>query len=503
MDAQEVARIARESIEAALKAEDDRRQADATAAAAKQAEIDTAVKSALTQQAKEYAKFRRLPTGDGGEPQGGGVAVPYVTKFGDVGKYDHLTVEDMAFLAGTLDAAKHANRSTSGVSETALKALAIKIAEDKSDLGGEARRDLKAAGIDPADVVNAMKANELDYSTQAGYGDEWVGIEYSRRLWAAIRLGTFVADKLPAVEVPQGSESIYIPLEAADPTWYKVGQATANNGTTGRPDATVSASKLATDRKLLTVGKMGARVVFSEELNEDSLIPWVAQLRQQLETSGSENLEHLIIDGDTEAGATANINTIGGTPGGTELYLVFDGFRKSALVTTTANSRSAGGALADTDFTDTIKLMGPAGLNALDKSKVAFILDLNVNWKVLELASVKTRDVFTNATIENGTLMSIWGYPVFTSAQMHKLSTTNPRKANTAGKVDLTTQANNTTGSILAVRWDQWLLGYKRRMTMKVQELPDADATQIVAVARIGLAQRDTEAVAVSYNCGV
>ena len=233
------------------------------------------------------------------------------------------------------------------------------------------------------------------------------------------------------------------------------------------------------------------------------MIPWGGQLGAQLETSGAEKLEHLIIDGDTEAGATTNINSIGGTPGGTELYLVFDGFRKSALVTTTANSRSSSGSLVDTDFLAVLKLMGPAGTNAIDKTKVGFILDLNVGWKVLELASVKTRDVFTNATIENGTLTGIWGYPVYVSAQKHKLSTTNPRKANTAGKVDLTTQANNTTGAFLAVRWDQWLLGYKRRMTMKIQDIPDSDASQIVAIARIGLAQRDTEAVAEGYNVGV
>ena len=38
-----------------------------------------------------------------------------------------------------------------------------------------------------------------------------------------------------------------------------------------------------------------------------------------------------------------------------------------------------------------------------------------------------------------------------------------------------------TTGSILAVRWDQWLLGYKRRMSIEVQRFAEADANQIVA----------------------
>ena len=38
---------------------------------------------------------------------------------------------------------------------------------------------------------------------------------------------------------------------------------------------------------------------------------------------------------------------------------------------------------------------------------------------------------------------------------------------------------------------------------MKVQDIPDSDASQIIAVARVGLAQRDTEAAALSFNVGV
>ncbi len=501
MTPEELSKYVQETTDAAIAAERKRQADEAAAIAARQEEIDTAVKSALATQAKEYAKTRRLPTGDIAQ-QGTGVAA-HIAKFADTRKYDSLNVSDLAFLCGVLDAAKREHRSQQGVTESALKALAIRIAEDKGEHGDAARSDLKAAGIDPADVTNATKANELDYSTQAGFGDEWVGVEYSRRLWNVIRAGTEVAARLPSVEVPAGAESILIPLEAADPTWYKVGQTTATNATTLRPDGTVPTSKLATSNKSLTVAKMAARVVFSEELNEDSLIPWVGQLRQQLEISGSENLEACIIDGDAATGATTNINAIGGTPGATDIYLLFNGFRLSSLVTTTANSRSASGSLADTDFIETLKLMGNAGKNSADPTRTSFIIDPNVNWKIFNLTSVKTRDVFSNPTLENGMLKSIWGYGVHVSYFMHSTSTTNPYKANTSGKVDTTTQSNNTTGSILAVRWDQWLLGYKRRMTIKIQELIDSDSTQIVAIARVGLAQRDTEATAITYNVGV
>lgn len=504
MTNEELQAMVRDTLLAAQQEIDDKRAAEAAAAQAEAEKINSAVEAALKSQAKEFAKSRRLPTNDGGQPQSG-VAAPYVRQYADTAKYDSLGIDDLAFLAGTLDAAKRDGKSQSGITEPALKALAIKIAEDKSKLGDEARRDLKAAGIDPSEVLNSAKANELDYSTQAGYGDEWVGVEYSRRLWERIRGMTWLLDKIPTVEVPQGSESIVIPLEAADPIWYKTAQTTGNNGTTGIPDSTVTASKLATANQSLSVAKLGARVVWAEELNEDSLIPWVTQLRAQLEKSGAENLEAIIIDGDTDTTATTNINHIAGTPGGTENYLVLNGFRKLALVTNTANSRSASGALVDTDFKDTLKLMGIAGLNA-DPSKTGLIVDPNVNWKVFDLTSVKTQDVFSGATLENGDLKRIYGYDVnksfFAGAAYNIASST--RKFNTAGKIDQSSSgANNTTGMILAVRYDQWLFGYKRRMTIKIQDIINSDASQIVAFVRVGMVYRDTEASAISYNVAV
>jgi hypothetical protein len=69
--------------------------------------------------------------------------------------------------------------------------------------------------------------------------------------------------------------------------------------------------------------------------------------------------------------------------------------------------------------------------------------------------------------------------------------------------VDVDTTTNNTKGSILAVRWDQWQFGYRRMMTVETERVAAADAWQIVALLRAGLIQRDTEASAISYNLTV
>jgi len=129
---------------------------------------------------------------------------------------------------------------------------------------------------------------------------------------------------------------------------------------------------------------------------------------------------------------------------------------------------------------------------------VMFIPDMPTYWASLKLASVKTRDVWQNATLESGMLTRLYGFPLKPSAWMHAMSTA--RLANTAGKVDQDTPTNNTCGSILAVRWDQWRFKWKRRMTIETDRWPESDTNQMVAMARWGLGYRDTEAAAITYG---
>ena len=84
---------------------------------------------------------------------------------------------------------------------------------------------------------------------------------------------------------------------------------------------------------------------------------------------------------------------------------------------------------------------------------------------------------------------------------MHKVSSN--RKMNSAGGYDTETAANNAYGALLAVRWDQWLLGYRRRMTLETTRYPRSDSSEIVALMRLGMIQRDTEASAITFGLTV
>ena len=412
-------------------------------------------------------------------------------------KYDNYSIGNLALTAEVLKSASHLSSNNRAPSEGIYKAIARRLdgSEGDSQVMAEAKSHLKSFLRN-----GGVKANELHQSTLANYGDEWVGVAYSSDLWNKVRQEASILAKFPQFEFPAGVASLTIPLESTDPTWYKVAQSaslTSNPG--GIVTNTVTSSQTTTANKAMTLSKLGARELWTGEMSEDSVLPFADQLYMQLALSGAEYLESAILDGDTAAGATANINDIAGTPASTDYFLAFDGPRKLALVTNTANSRD-GGVITTEDYLETAKLMGTNGRNAIDKNKVGFVIDNSTHYKTLTLADVKTRDVNSAATVENGTLSRIYGYDVHVSGHMCKAGS---GLSNTAGKVDVDTPGNNTKGQILAIRWDQWRFAFRRRMTIETTRVAAADATEIVAMMRAGFSYRDTEASAISYNLTV
>lgn len=419
---------------------------------------------------------------------------PMIGKFGNLRRFDNYTTNDLAFASSVL---KSAGREPSA---DLVRAMAVRIVNGEKGEGAEAAK----AMLESKGVVDAVKANELNYSTQANYGDEWVGVSYATELWRNIRTDSPILSRLRQVEVPQGTESVTIPVAGSSPTFYKVAQATAQDANPGAITRTATTAKLGTASKSLPVGKLGGSTYYSAEMVEDSLIPWVAEIRADFEAESREIIEHVLIDGDTETGASTNINDIAGTPAGTEAFMLLNGFRKLCLVTNTANSRN-GGAITEADFLETVKLMGLGGKNAFERNAVGFICDLHTFWKSLDLSVFKTRDVYSRPTIEGGVMMMPFGYELIGTPNMHRANqdATYGLKANSAGKVDLDTASNNSTGALLAVRWDQWRFGWKRQATFETLRVPGADAFEVYLYLRFGLVNRDNEASAISYNLTV
>ncbi len=456
-------------------------------------EISQAMKTALDPINKRIEKLEDKPVnaiGVGGDAAKG-VNVVMDT---DHWKYDNYPLEDISLAMSVIKSAEGRRAVSDGMTKAFYHRLYSEEATKNINM-----RDavMRAKGL-------GIKANEANFSTNVGFGDEWIGVAYSSNMWEKVRQQTFVLEQLSAgggaIVAPPGAESIVFPLEGTDPEWFTVAQSGDPSNATAQIANTVPAKALGTGSVTATLAKSGTSVIYTGEMVEDAVLPFVSALQRQLVTSGAEIMEAIFINGDTAAGATTNINDIGGTPAATDWFMALNGFRKLCLVTNAANSRD-GGAIASADFIETLKLMGDAGLGGIMPGKSGFILDPFTHYKAVQLADVKSQDVFSGATIESGMLTGIYGSKVFVSGQMHKGATN--LLANTAGKVDLDTQGNNTTGAILAVRWDQWRYGYRRDMTIETQRFPRADAWEITALMRYHLSARDTEASAISYNLTV
>lgn len=103
-----------------------------------------------------------------------------------ISPYDNLDTLDMLYGYTLLRSAK----SFQGVSQPFSNALAHKV---------------RKAGL------TAMKADELSYSTQAGFGDEWVPDLWSAQIWQRARLENVILPLFRAIEMP--SSPFELPIE--------------------------------------------------------------------------------------------------------------------------------------------------------------------------------------------------------------------------------------------------------------------------------------------------
>jgi len=118
----------------------------------------------------EIPARKRLPL-----PESGGRKAQVVT----VGSaYDPLNAADMLYGYMIMRSTKHFQ----GVSERYANALAHKVGK---------------AGL------SAMKSDELSYSAQAGYGDEWVPDLWSAQIWQRARQDNAILPLFKAIEMPK------------------------------------------------------------------------------------------------------------------------------------------------------------------------------------------------------------------------------------------------------------------------------------------------------------
>lgn len=347
-------------------------------------------------------------------------------------------------------------------------------------------------------AIAAIKSDELDYSTQAGYGDEWVPDLWRSEIWPRVRRDNVVASQFQIWDMPTNPWNV--PLEAGDPTVYRVAEtkhenqltlADSNNPT---PD-----SKIGTDKNQLFAYKLGLRVPLSSELEEDSksILQVIPQFREQAMRAMLDAVDHVLLNADsTIAGSpSGNINRYDAATLVTDAdkwLLGWDGMLHQPLIDNTSQKVDAGGAAPTLQMFRAVQsTLDEEYLD--DTNNLVWIVDALTHQKMKGIQEFLTMDKFgTKATILTGQVGSLDGVPVLVSNQI--------KRADTNGKIS-NTPGNNIRGRAALIYKPYQVVGYRRRIKTWIKFYEETDSYQLGATVRIAFKRRDTTgSVGLLYN---
>ena len=366
--------------------------------------------------------------------------------------------------------------------EKALKAGPRPVTLDTKQFTSESASGFKAIR---AEYYSDARTKAM-VSTTAGSGDEWVPTFAAAELWTDVHLATAIAARIPRVSMP--TNPFTLPTLNGDPTFYLAG--TENVAVTGSNPTTGNAT--------LTASKIQADVTFSGETSEDSIIAVAPTVRASLVRRAAQTMDDLIVHGDTETAGTGNINKDDGAPAAGSFYLAFNGLRKFALVTNTAQAKDFAGAPTSTLYLNTKALLGKYG--ARPRELLAITGQSTID-ALLDITGVKlVYEYGPQATVLTGELGQFFGTPILLSEAIPGTSTD---KVDDDGKYTTTSvSTNDTDGWIVLVNPNQWRTGYRRDLQLESFRDIQKDSNILVCSFRMALIPSgiDTKHTSIGYN---
>ncbi len=279
-------------------------------------------------------------------------------------------------------------------------------------------------------------------STVMGAGGDWVPTGMSAELIDRISLELMVAALFDRIKMP--TNPYILPMKTTGAQVYLLQEPTQEQEYEERHKAT----NVGTGRVVLSAEKLGARMEFSDELEEDSIIPILPMIKTEMVRAMKEAQEDTTINGDITGTLDADIIAQDPT-------LAWDGLRILANV-----SRNIG-VITIEDLRCMRSLMGRYGV---DPNKLALIVGTRTYMQLLGLKDSAGREVVTtvdkygaNATILKGELGKVDGYPVIVSEYCRD-------DVNTTGVYD---GSVTNKGLIILVYRPGFIYGDRKAVTIK------------------------------------
>jgi hypothetical protein len=319
-------------------------------------------------------------------------------------------------------------------------------------------------------VIRAMDTAE------SGYGSQLIGAQYVGELWDAARKESIVLAQLGTFEMT--APTAYLPVEVDIPEMLLVSESTASNYS---DYATV---KTGSNRVSVAAKKFVIHQMWSGEMEEDSIIPFVPFLRRQGQLALAHYGDSLVLNGDDTNADTGNINLSDANPADTKHYLAFDGILHAPLVDVSTNKVSSSGLAVTWDnLMDMRKLMLDRTYlhdwsHPTSPDDLLYVADPETCDQIAKLDEVVTIDKYgPQATILTGEVSRIGRHRLLGTIAM-SLTLNN-------GTVS-TTAASNIYGRVAAFNKRGCVVGWRRRVKVESERIIATDQTRIVYSLRMG-----------------
>ncbi len=306
----------------------------------------------------------------------------------------------------------------------------------------------------------------------AGSGAEWIPTGFSSSVLTTIELQMKVASLFATIAMPTNPYTL--PIQTANAEGYLIPENVSDEGTK------IKASTPSTGNASFTARKLAGRVLFSEEINEDSIVAVRAFTVAELSKAIARAHETALVNGDRTgaAGVASAHQDNAGTALFTSNYdprLAFDGLRYIVLNQADTSTVAWGNAaLADATMGALRLLMGKHGVFPSDLTWISSV-DTYLH-AIYQLANIQTLDKYgPQATVLSGEVMKYQGIPWIMSEYLFSnLDTTG-----------LYTGTNEDRAMLLLVYRPGFLNGTRGGVTLASEMDIETDQIKLVAKRRV------------------
>lgn len=317
-----------------------------------------------------------------------------------------------------------------------------------------------------ADTEEVRKAMSIG-SGEAGF--DWIPTGFSSDLIEIFHLQLVLANMHPNFTIPAKLGSWKIPGTSSDLKAFRT-TATASDTPTK-----FKASTRSTRNVTFTPEKLAAATVFDIELEEDSIIPVLPNLKVNIAQALVRATEDTIINGDT-ALTQDNTDMHGDSLTVESPAAMWDGYRK--VISTNGNTRNSAGGGAS--YGAMITCMRNMGKYAISPRDLAWVTGPNGYFDALmSMPETKTQDLFgPQAILQRGEIAKIFGIPIILSEQERQ-----DLKTTTGVSGGASSGYNDT--SVQLVWKPGFAFGSKRQITVDSAKIPRTDAIEVWSTARM------------------